>query len=152
MDKKTSNDFKLERYKYILKQIHSLNENIHKYLALFQGLLTAIIGGGIAIFVSWKKLEIDAITAKSAINALIMLFLVLSLFIFISIFSGILSWFDYRKEEVKLLNEVVGPGFRNPPTIKHFWRWYETYILLFIICISIFIYVYINGNILETIK
>ena len=28
-------DFQLERYKYILGEIRSLNENIHKYLTLF---------------------------------------------------------------------------------------------------------------------
>src|SRR5258708_14054402 len=53
-------EFKLERYKYILQEIHSLNENIHKYLTLFQALVTAIIGGGITIFLSRKMLRIYA--------------------------------------------------------------------------------------------
>jgi hypothetical protein len=28
-------NFKLERYKFILRQIHTLNENTHKHLTLF---------------------------------------------------------------------------------------------------------------------
>jgi hypothetical protein len=39
--------FKLERYKYVLKQIHFLNENVNKYLA--------IVGAGAAVFMSWRK-------------------------------------------------------------------------------------------------
>jgi hypothetical protein len=39
-------EFKLERYKYILKQSHFFNENIHKYLSLFQVLATALVAAG----------------------------------------------------------------------------------------------------------
>jgi hypothetical protein len=50
-------EFKLERYKYILNEIHFLNENIHKYLSLFQTLATAVAGGAAAIFVGWRKFD-----------------------------------------------------------------------------------------------
>lgn len=50
-DKNSRSDFELERYKYILSQIQHLNEGIHKYLSLFQTLTTAIVGGGVALFV-----------------------------------------------------------------------------------------------------
>jgi hypothetical protein len=51
-------EFELERYKYILQQLHSLNENHHKYLPLYQTLATAVMGGGIFIFVSWKVFKL----------------------------------------------------------------------------------------------
>ena len=44
-------NFKLERYKYILGQINFLNENLHKYLTLFQTLATAIVSAAVAVFV-----------------------------------------------------------------------------------------------------
>ena len=146
------NDFKLERYKYILQQIHSLNENIHKYLTLFQTLTTAIIGGGVAVFVSWQQLNISADVAKITIQGLLGLLVILTLFVIISIVVGILSWFDYRKEEVELLNEAVRSGFRKSPKASNIWRWYETYIVLFIIVIVIVIYLFVQGQIIPLIK
>ena len=73
-------DFMLERYKYILQQIHFLNENIHKYLALFQTLATVIVGGGVAIFISWESLNITADVAREGIRGLLGLLVVLALF------------------------------------------------------------------------
>jgi hypothetical protein len=125
-------EFKLERYKYILTEIHFLNDNIHKYLTLFQTLATAVVGAGAAVFVSWKKLAIDAETARMTIQALLALLLALAGFVIFLVLAGIFSWLDYRREEVALLDEVIRPGFRSNPSPRNFWRWYETYIVLFI--------------------
>jgi len=45
-------DLKTERYKYVLTEIHGLNDNVHKYLNLFQTPSTAVTGSGFAVFVS----------------------------------------------------------------------------------------------------
>lgn len=37
------NEFALERYRYILQQIHAVNENAHRFLALYQTLATALV-------------------------------------------------------------------------------------------------------------
>ncbi len=58
-EKKREDDFKLERYKYILQQLQILNENAHKYLTLFQTLATLIVGGGTYLFVSWRNFHIS---------------------------------------------------------------------------------------------
>ncbi len=145
-------DFKLERYKYILQEIHTLNDNIHKYLTLFQTLATAVIGAGVLIFVSWQELKISAETARVGIQGLLGLLIILTLFVILSILVGVFSWLDYRREEVELLNEVIEPGFRKAPRIKNFWRWYETYIILFIIIIVSVIYFYVQNQIIPFIQ
>ena len=45
---------------------------------------------------------------------------------------GVRTWLDYREEECELTTEAVRPGYRKPPELGNFWRWYETYIVLFI--------------------
>lgn len=148
----SNQEFKLERYKYILQQLHSLNENIHKYLIVFQTLVTAVIGGAVTIFVSWKNLKLEGEVARISIHGLLYLLLIISLFVIISVIAGLLSWLDYRKEEVKLLDAAIKPGFRNKPKIGNFWRWYETYLIIFILFSSILIYTYIDNELLPLIK
>ena len=151
-NKETRSDFELERYKYILSQIQHLNEGIHKYLSLFQTLTTAIVGGGVALFVKWKEIGISPEIARTAMNSLLWLLITLALFLVFSIVSGMFSWFDYRKEEVELLNRVVGQGFRKAPKLKNAWRWYETYVLIFIIVVVTLISCYVNATIIPMIK
>src|SRR5579864_2679270 len=104
-EKRQADDFKLERYKYILQQLHTLNENGHKYLALFQTLATFIVGGGTYLFVSWHSLHISPDVARTSMQGLVGMLTLLTIFILSSLLSGIFSWVDYRQEEVKLLDE-----------------------------------------------
>jgi hypothetical protein len=145
-------EFKLERYKYILQQLNTLNENIHKYLALFQALLTAVVGGIVTVFVSWKNLKIEVETARLGIQGLLGLLIILSSFVLVSIVSGVFSWFDYRKEEVKILDDAIRSGFRRKPSLRNFWRWYETYMVIFILGATIFIYCFVTTNVLPNMK
>jgi hypothetical protein len=152
IDDQVSSEFKLERYKYILQEIRSLNENVHRYLALYQTLATAIVAGGIGIFVSWKSLKIDVEIARAAIQGSLVLFILLTFFVIFSTIANIISWFDYRKEEVKLLDKIVKPNFREPPSLRNFWRWSETYILLFMIAIVIVLFFFVEYLIIPLIK
>ncbi len=151
-EKDQSISFKLERYKFILQEIHSLNENIHKYLSLYQTLSTTIIGAGILIFVNWKNFDISSDLAKTGIHALVGMLVLLSIFIVIQIVSGIFSWLDYRDEEVQLLDEVIKKGYRSPSKILNFWRWSETYFIIFILVIVIIISIYTETSIIPLIK
>lgn len=125
-------EFQLERYRFILQEISNLNANTHKYLTLFQTLATAIISAIVIIFVNWKKLEINYEIAIASIRGFYFILLTVGLFTISRIIAGVFSWFDYRKEEVELLDSVVRPGFRKPPTFKNFWRWDEFYIIVFL--------------------
>jgi len=69
-----------------------------------------------------------------------------------SIVAGIFSWLDYRSEEVELLNKVIGVGFRRQPRKMNFWRWQETYTILFVLLVVITIIIYVQGQIVPLIK
>jgi amino acid transporter len=145
-------NFRIEYYKYILQQIHTLNENNHKYLTLFQTLITAIVGGGVFVFMSWKELKIEAAVARATIQGILGLIIILTIFVVLSIISNMISWLDFRKEEVLLLNQEVNEGFRKEPSWANFWRWSETYLLIFIIIAVVFIVRFVYNSVLPHIK
>lgn len=145
-------EFKLEHYKYILQQRQALNDNVHKYLALFQTLITGIAAGGMAIFVGWKELKIDATTARLSIKGLLWLAMILATFVMASILSTIFTWFDNRREEIKLLHQEIGPDYGKRPSWKNFWRWHETYFLLFLLVVMVLIYRFTENQLLPLIK
>lgn len=143
--------FYIERYKHILQEIHFLNENVHRCLTLFQALATTIATAGTALFVGRQQLNISVEVAKTAIEGLLGLLLLLAAFVVFSILAGIFSWLDYRTEEVELLNKVIGPGYRKLPKKKNFWRWQETYAVLFVLVIVFLIVFYVKGTIIPLI-
>lgn len=145
-------EFYLERYKYILQEIRALNENIHKYLSLFQTLATAISTAGVALFVGRQQLNLTADITRTALQGLLGLLVILAAFVIFSIIAGIFSWLDYRADEVELLNKVVGVGFRKLPKKTNFWRWQETYVILFILIVVVAIIIYVQSKIIPLIK
>ncbi|HEX8220895.1 MAG TPA: hypothetical protein VF914_17025 [Chloroflexia bacterium] len=151
-DRNPKDDYALERYKYILKEIQALNGNLYRYLTLFQVLASAIIGGGITLFVGWRELNIDASAARAGIYGLLSLLVLVAAFIVLSLIIGILSWLDYRREEVELLEREVGKGRREKPRLRNFWRWHETYVVLFVILTVAAIYSYTENQIVPMIK
>jgi hypothetical protein len=139
----TSEDhFALERYKYILQQIHTINENVYRFLAVYQTLAVAIVGGGLALFVGYRKWQIAASVARTGIVGLMWLVTIAAAFAVLLIIMGVLNWWDYRKEECELTDAVVRPGFRKPPRLQNLLRWYETYIVLFIAGSVAFLWAY----------
>jgi hypothetical protein len=151
-DTTKDNNYIIERYKYILSQIHTINENVSKYLTLFQTLTTAIVGGGITVFLNWKKMDVAPELAVAAINGLTILLWLLTAFVFISITVGILSWIDYRNEEVDLLEKTNTPELRQRHKLINFWRWYETYILVFTVVSTSVITFFVETQIIPLIK
>lgn len=134
------NDYELARFEYIQRKIEFLDQNVHRYTTLFQQLTTAVLTGGVAIFVGWKKLDITAEEAQIAIYSLLGLFTILVVFLFFSIASNCYAWYDYRKEEVELINTSVGEGLRKKPTFTNFFYWQEFWFAFLILGISILIW------------
>lgn len=145
-------EFKLERYRYILQQLNSLNDNHHKYLTLFQTLSAAVLGAGVGLFVAWRELRIDAETARVGLRGLFGLFLILVLFLIVSLFVSAMSWMDYRREEVDLLNAEVRSGFRKMPTVRNFWRWPEFYLLIFLLLVVVCVYMFLEFRFIPMIR
>ncbi|WP_329598071.1 hypothetical protein OIE43_22255 [Streptomyces pseudovenezuelae] len=126
-------EFALERYRYILQQIHAVNENVHRFLAIYQALATALVGAAIVLFVSYRKWGVAPSTARGGVIGLLVLATVVAAFTCMLIVVGALAWLDYRNEECDITDEVVGLGFRARPRSGNLLRWYETYVLLFIL-------------------
>jgi amino acid transporter len=127
------NEFALERYRYILQQIHAVNENAHRFLAIYQTLATTLVGAALALFVGYRKWDVASDTARSGVIGLLVLTTVVAAFTITLIVVGALAWLDYRNEECDITDEMVGPGFRKRPRPGNLLRWYETYVLLFIL-------------------
>jgi ABC-type dipeptide/oligopeptide/nickel transport system permease subunit len=138
----TADELVVERYKYILGQLHALNENVYKFLAIYQTLAVALTGAAIGLFVGYREWEIDAGVARSGIVALMLLITTIAGFVVLLIVVGVLSWLDYRREECELTEVFVAAGFRRPPAKKNFWRWYETWIVAFIVASVLFLWWY----------
>jgi uncharacterized membrane protein YidH (DUF202 family) len=126
-------EFEVERYKYILQQLHTVNENVYRFLAIYQTLATVLVGAALALFVSHDTWHLDSATTKVGIVALLTLVTVIAGFTILLIVVGALNWLDYRREECELTDTAVRPGFRRPPNPGNFWRWYETWIVIFIL-------------------
>ncbi|MFG3697687.1 hypothetical protein ACGF5C_07165 [Micromonospora sp. NPDC047620] len=125
-------EFHLERYRYILQQIQAANENVHRFLGIYQALATALVGAALALFVGYRDWGVPPATARAGIVALLWLVTVVAAFTVLVVIVGVLTWLDYRNEECQLLSDVLHPEFRVPPTLRNFYRWYETYIIAFI--------------------
>ena len=125
--------FEVERYKYILQQLHTVNENVYRFLAIYQTLATVLVGAALALFVRYEDWSIRPEIARIGIVAILLLVTVIAGFTVLLIVVGVFSWLDYRREECELTEEVVRPGFRRAPDPRNFWRWYETWIVGFIV-------------------
>lgn len=131
----------VERYKYILQQIHTVNENVYRFLAIFQTLVTAIVTAALGLFVGYRKWNIAPETARTGELGLLILATVIAAFTVLLVVVGVLSWFDYRSEECDLTARYFARDFRSKPKLRNFYRWYETYIVLFIVAVTILIWI-----------
>lgn len=131
----------VERYKYILQQINSVNENVYRFLAIFQTLVTAIVTAALVLFVSYSKWKIAPATARTGIQGALILVTVIACFTILLIVIGVASWLDYRREEIELTARYFAPGFRSQPKIRNFYRWYETYIILFVLAATALLWI-----------
>ncbi|MFD8272384.1 hypothetical protein [Streptomyces flaveolus] len=127
-----SKEFALERYRYILQQIHAVNENAYRFLAIYQALATTLVGAALALFVGYRRWQVGPATARDGVVGLLILATVVAAFTVMLIVVGALAWLDYRNEECDITDEMVRPGFRKRPIAKNLLRWYETYMVLFI--------------------
>lgn len=137
-------EFKLERYKYILAQKRSLNSKTFKVVAIYQALIGAL---GLAQFNVMSMLHKKSISLEIAFfssQCLLVMLVVLTTFILFLLVGGIFSWLNYRDDEKEIEMEVFGKS-RGVLSLKSIFWWYETYIIVIVILmLSLAIWVYIN--------
>ena len=126
-------DLTNERYRYILQQIHVVNENVYRFLAIYQGLVTALAGGQVLLFVNYKRWGLSPSTTRTGLLALLLLETAVAFFTILLVIVGLLTWVDYRNEECDVSDMIFGVGFRNRPRPRNWYRWYEPYIIFFIV-------------------
>ena len=131
----------VERYKYILQQIHQVNENVYRFLAIYQTIVTALTTAAIVLFVNYPTWNIAPGLARTGVYALVLLATAVAAFTVMMIAVGVMSWIDYRKEECELVQVYLPASFRQLPRLRNFYRWYETYITLFVIVLTILLWV-----------
>ena len=128
-------DFEKERYRFILEKIQFLDQSTYKLLALFQSLTCAVIGAAVTVLITWKSLSLTAKTAQMAILSLFYLFSLLVIFVIASMVAVMCSWYDYRKEEVELINKSVQEDIRASPSKGNLWRWTETWFIALVLAV-----------------
>ncbi|MBQ1091062.1 hypothetical protein KBY47_18310 [Streptomyces sp. B93] len=116
-----------------MQQIHAVNENGHRFLAIYQTLATTLVGAALALFVGYRRWGVEPDTARGGIIGLLVLTTVVAAFTVTQIVVGTLAWLDYRNEECDITDQMVEPGFRKRPKPENFFRWYETYVVAFIL-------------------
>jgi NADH:ubiquinone oxidoreductase subunit 6 (subunit J) len=148
----TGTEFHLERYRYILQQLHAVNENLYRFLAIYQTLATTLAGAALLLFVSYRSWGIDPATARAGVVGLTLLVSVVAGFTVLLILVGVFNWIDYRREECELTDQAVRPGFRRPPRVRNFIRWYETYVIAFILASVAVMWGLVAGLVLPDIR
>ncbi|MFD6024840.1 hypothetical protein [Streptomyces griseoluteus] len=110
-----------------------MNENSYRFLAIYQALATTLVSAALVLFIGYRKWQLAPDIAQSGVIGLLILTTVVAAFTSTLIVVGALAWLDYRNEECDITDEVVAPGFRKRPRPGNFTRWYETYLVLFIL-------------------
>ena len=132
---------RMERYKFILSELTRLSENTHKHTRYLLTIFPAFASLIIALKFGERGLDVKFISKIAGMFMIV--FTMASGFVVVSVLADIASWIDYRKEEVALINRMGG-NFRKPPKLRNFWRWYETYLITFIVtCLAAAWYIYV---------
>ena len=130
----------VERYKYITSKIRDLDNAFEKNMVSSGKYITAIFGFLTAAVYAAKTSKITDETLVLAMNiSSAMAIFICLLFIAITI-SGILSWIDYRKEEIEFFTHVEINIGRKPPNIANFYRWNEFWYVVALFIIGIIAY------------
>lgn len=129
----TAAAMEVERYKYVLQQLHTVNENVYRFLAIYQTIATVLVGAVLTLFVRYRDWHVRPHEARIGVVALLLLVSVVAAFTVLLIIIGMVAWLDYRREECEITDVAVRPGYRRRPDLGNVWRWYETYIIAFIV-------------------
>ncbi|MGR5240326.1 hypothetical protein ACPV36_05480 [Photobacterium damselae] len=137
-----------ERYKFILDKIKFLDSQYHQNLLLNIKILILLFGFVSAAIVAVNESKIEISTLIFSIKTAGIIILFSSIYFFLNTIVIMISWFDYRYEEVELLNKIGCDINRTLPKMTSIYRWSEFYYILFLIVLFVFsIYVFLNPQI-----
>ncbi|OJG00397.1 hypothetical protein AX761_24655 [Rhizobium sp. 58] len=111
----------LERYKYVIDQKKRLNDATFKVAAFYQSILLVILAAQFRILELSQKSEINLGLTTLGPWGLFWAAFALTTLSLLLLAGGVASWFDYRKEEV-LLEQQLGGKARDAGSFKGFLR------------------------------
>jgi hypothetical protein len=126
----------VERYKYILSKLLFLDDSIYKNISSFSKIFISIITAqGVAIFTNLKsESDIVSDTFRFITSVTPYLVIILCIFYLFLTLANLLSWFNYRDEEVELLEKLNIDLDRKKPSWTSWYRWSETWFIIFMLC------------------
>jgi len=130
----------VEHYKFLLIKIQHLDEALYKNISFSSKFIMGVFSFIITVIMAVKAKTIPLETLPIAIKSASYLTIFICITFILITFSIILSWRDYRQEEVALLNKLTIDIGRKLPTYKNLYRWTETWFLLALIFIGIAAY------------
>jgi hypothetical protein len=152
IDSEAARQIMVERYKYILDQIKSTNDNVYRFLAIYQALATAIAGAGMLLFVNYRNWKVPPAVVRLGLEGAASILSVVAGFTILLILIGVWTWLDYRNEECDVADRIVGVGFRSRPKVGNFFRWYETYIVVFIGTTVVVVWVFVEALLVPAVR
>jgi energy-coupling factor transporter transmembrane protein EcfT len=124
----------IERYKYVLEQKRSLNQNTFTILTIFQGGAAVLVAAQYSVCVELLKTPATKHVAFVASCVVITLFVLLGVFSIIFIVGGISNWFRYKNEQSNIETEIFEIPSQSSKNLN-LLTWYETYVIAVIVII-----------------
>lgn len=138
-NRETNSLIAVERYKFILDKIKYLDTRHQDHFNTVLKILMALITFVVAVIMAGIEEKISLIAVEFSISAAgVMLAFTSFFFLFMSIAVS-MSWYNYRDEEVELLNKIKCDLNRDMPelTFKTVMRWNETHLMILLTILSI---------------
>lgn len=131
-----SDPFLLERYKYVLEQKRALNSTTFKIATIYQALMLAVCTAAYTVEKQALAADLPIVLAEGSLKILGVAAVVIGMFACLMILSGLNAWLKYRRDESDIEGQVYGQS-RRPPSWYDAIRWYETYLLLTILVVTV---------------
>ena len=93
------------------------------------------------MYVGYRGWGMNAAAARAGLYGLMSLATGVSVFTSLLVVAGVSAWWDLRREECQLVQANFAPDFREAPNLRNFYRWYETYALLFMVLATVGVWV-----------
>lgn len=129
-------DLIVERYKHVLSQMARIDENAHKFLAIYQATATAILGAIAALWLLGEGWGVSANQARTAVEAALVILCLVGAFSALLLVVGMFAWMDYRKEE-GILASLSTTHARPASSWRNIWRWQEIYMLILVLVVTL---------------
>lgn len=131
-----SNEFLLEKYRYILSQKQALNEKTFKIVTFYQSIISLIFAAQFSVLYFFDRSEITKKLALFASESLVWITSIISILSALLLIGGITAWIRYGADGSEI--ETATLGKRSPVFKKsNIFSWYEIYVIFAILSFNL---------------